>query len=514
MFRRYVAPVLRLIAFLGLLASPLLLAAIARADVPDAAEKGGRSLVALRSVVLGETPADRFGRGGRVAASAPVTLLERNGSRVLVAAPASRGGSAAPARGWADSSAFFVLDDPREPIERLAGNARLLLDANDRPVLAAAYLYEVTRRDASSVEGWELLGRAGELLAQTARPGEDGRPPASVVLARVWGLTLVPKGDGTGYRYDGAAYRRLIALAPPTEIAERARLRLLLACGPVVDAQHPGDGAAAGARERDLAEYLSSFPASPRRVPFLLERARLLSWLAEDSARRGDLDAFAGFRDGAIEAASEVTATTPDLSRRRAADRLVARLTKSLPRRVVSEKPVLSATGLRAQFVARGGATLLVVVRSDGKDAIQPYPVSGGDPSSLAFDATGRKLVWDEAPTAGRRRTRLLDLVRARVVEPAASAEPEILSAGSPRVPNRPVEGEDRYTTSLGFSPDGRLLLVVCEGFTPDGVRIPKRHVLCDTDGERRPVLVDRPYSSPGVVDWNRLQQTTERLSG
>ncbi len=513
MVRRYVVPILRLLAFLGLLASPLLLAAIAHAAVPDGAEPNGKDLVALRSVVLGETPADRFGRGGRVAASAPVTLLERNGSHVLVVAPSS-GGSSVPARGWADSSAFFVLDDPKEPIDRLVGNARLLLDANDRPVLAAAYLHEVTRRDAARAEGWELLGRAGELLAQAARPGEDGRPPASAVLAEAWGVTLVPKGDGSGYRYDGAAYRRLIALAPAAEVAERARLRLLLACGPVVDPERPGDVAMAVRRERDLAEFLSSFPSSARRVAFLLERARLLSWLAEGAARRGDIEAFAGHRDGAIEAASEVTATTPDVSRRRSADRLVARLTKSLPRKVVSDRPVVSASGMRAQFVAKGGVTLLVVSRPDGRDAIQPYTVAGADPASLAFDAAGKKLVWDEAPTAGRRRTRLLDLVSSRVMEPAASAEPELLSVGRAPASSAPLQGEDRYTTSLGFSPDGRLLLVVCEGFTPDGVRIPKRHVLCDTDGGRRPVLVDRPYSAPGVVDWNRLQQMTERLSG
>jgi hypothetical protein len=59
MVRRYVAPILRLLAFLCLLASPLLLAAIARAEEPN-----GKDLVALRSVVLGDTPADRFGRGG------------------------------------------------------------------------------------------------------------------------------------------------------------------------------------------------------------------------------------------------------------------------------------------------------------------------------------------------------------------------------------------------------------------------------------------------------------------
>ncbi|HMA28504.1 MAG TPA: hypothetical protein VKS23_01455 [Thermoanaerobaculia bacterium] len=507
MLRRTIAPILRLLAFLALLASPLVLAAIARAEEPE-----GKDLVALRSVVLGDTPADRFGRGGRVAASAEARLLERNGTRVLVSAPAW--GTAPAARGWADSSAFFVLDDPLEPLERLVGNARLLLEANDRPVLAAAYLHEVTRRDASRIEAWELLGRAGELLAATARPGEEGREPASVALARVWGVTLVPNGDRSGYRYDGAAYRRLIALAPPAETAERARLRLLTACGPVVNPQAPADADAASRRERDLAEFLASFPASPRRVAFLLERARLLSWLAEGAARRGDRETSGNYRDGAIEAASEVTATAPDAARRRAADRLVARLTKSLPRKIVSDKPVVSSSGLRAQFVAKGRATLLVVTRPDGKDAIQPYTVVGADPASLAFDSTGRKLVWDEAPAAGRRRTRLLDLTRAQVIDPAASAEPELLPVGAAGPSSGPGPGEDRYTTSLGFSPDGRLLLVVSEGFTPDGVRIPKRHVLCDTEGTHRPVLVDRPYSAPGVVDWNRLQQMTERLSG
>ncbi|MCM3877270.1 MAG: hypothetical protein NEA02_12745, partial [Thermoanaerobaculia bacterium] len=107
MVRRYVAPILRLLAFLGLLAAPLVLAAIAHGAVPEGAEPDGKDLVALRSVVLGETPADRFGRGGRVAASAPVTLLERRGSLVLVVAPPRA--ASAPARGWADSSAFFTL---------------------------------------------------------------------------------------------------------------------------------------------------------------------------------------------------------------------------------------------------------------------------------------------------------------------------------------------------------------------------------------------------------------------
>ena len=72
MVRRYVAPILRLLAFLGLLASPLLLAAIARAEGVEAVALKGTRLVALRSVVLADRPDDRIARGGRVAASAPV----------------------------------------------------------------------------------------------------------------------------------------------------------------------------------------------------------------------------------------------------------------------------------------------------------------------------------------------------------------------------------------------------------------------------------------------------------
>jgi hypothetical protein len=332
-----------------------------------------------------------------------------------------------------------------------------------------------------------------------------------VQVGALWGVGIVAAGDGRTFRYDGEAYRRAIALAPPADVAESVRLRLLTACGPITDGRAGFDPKAASRREKDLGEFLASFPASSRRTSLQLERARILTSLAENAARTGDAVTFPGFRDAAIESASEVTATATDPGRRRAADRLVARLTKSLPKRVVSEKPVVSAGGLRAQFVARGGATHLVVTKPDGRDAIQPFTVVGADPASLAFDSTGRRLVWDEAPVSGRRRTRLLDLSRARVFDPAAIAEPEILGIGGapPDGPNA-----DRYTTSIGFSPDGRLLLVVCEGFTADGTRIPRRHVLCDVEGDRRPVLVDRPFSAPGVVDWARLAQMSDRLSG
>jgi hypothetical protein len=510
MVRRYIAPILRLLAFLGLLATPLLLAAVARAEGVDTASLRGTRLVALRSVVLSERPDDRLARSGRVAASAPAALLERSGGKVLVTSP-GWGGSVG-VKGWADASAFFVLDDSETKAGDLVRNARLLLDSRDRPVLASAYLAECVRREPANAEAWELLGHAGELLAQGARPGADGRPSSSVLVAGLWGVNVVPAGDGKTLRYDGEAYRRAIALAPPAEVAERVRVRLLTACGPLTDGRGAFDAKATSRREKDLGEFLASFPASPRRTSLQLERAQLLTSLAEMAIRTGDAETFPLYRDAAIESASEVSATAPDSARRRSADRIVARLTKSLPKRVVSEKPVVAPGGYRAQFVAKGGATLLVVTRPDGKDVVQPFAVLGADPASLAFDSTGRRLVWDEAPVSGRRRTRLLDLARARVFDPAAAAEPELLAATGAPAPD--AGGADRYTTSLGFSPDGRLLLVVCEGFTADGVRIPKRHVLCDVEGGRRPVLVDRPFSAPGVVDWARLAQMSERLSG
>ncbi len=237
MFRRYVAPILRLLAFLGLLASPLLLAAIARAEEPE-----GKDLVALRSVVLGETP------GGRLRARrARRGQRSRPGSWSATAAASSsrrRPGARFPRRAAGPTPRRSSSSTTRaEPIDRLVGNARLLLEANDRPVLAAAYLHEVTRRDASRVEAWELLGRAGELLAASARPGEGrararlGRPRAGLGRdARPEGRRRA--GTGTTARPTAA----LIALAPPAE-TRRAR------APPPPDRLRAGRGSA-GARRR------------------------------------------------------------------------------------------------------------------------------------------------------------------------------------------------------------------------------------------------------------------------
>lgn len=498
MFRRIVYPILRFLLALFIMGMPLLLAAIAQADEPTA-------LVTLRGVALADRPSGPA-RGARLPPSAPATLLEKRDGRFLVSGMAADGG----ARGWADAGAFLILDDPAVSLDRLLEKARFQLGQAERPVLTAALLAEVVRRDPASVEGWRLLGEAGIRIAETSHSPSDGEPSMAIELAGDWGLRFLQSPDGKSYRYDGEAFRRLIALNPAAEIAEEARVKLLTRCGPVVDPRQLDDLAAAQRRERDLGELLASFPASPRRLPLLLERARLLAGLAERAFRRGESEAFQAYRESAIEAASEVSASSAEPARRRAADRLVTRLAKSFPRRTDSEKPVISSTGLKAAFVTRSAQTLLVVTRPDGKDAIQPFPVSGADAASLAFDPTGTRLVWDEAPSPGHRRTRLLDLMRARLTEPAASAEPELLVTGGASAAGEP----DRYTTFLGFSPDGRNLLVVSEGFAPDGTRIPRHHFLCDVEGRRPPVLVERPFSAPGTVDWARIAGLAEKLSG
>ena len=388
-------------------------------------------------------------------------------------------------------------------------NARLLLDSRTtgrssrRPTSAKSC--GATRRD---VEAWELLGRAGELLAQGARP-RRGRARARLGhrRRRLGRERSFRRRRERRIRYDGEAYRR----------ADRAR-----ASGGTrrARAPPPPDGLRADhgrprrlrRRRRPRAARRTSGSSSRRSRPrraataLQLERARLLTSLAENAARRR-----------ATPRRSRSTATRPSSprprSRRRRPTRRAAarptgssRASRSRSRsKVVSEKPVVSAGGLRAQFVAKGGATLLVVTRPDGKDAIQPYTVVGADPASLAFDATGRRLVWDEAPTCRAAAGRASSTSRGRAcsTRPRPPSPRSSSSGGSPRARRTPGDA-DRYTTSLGFSPDGRLLLVVCEGFTADGTSGFRSATSSATwRAARRPVLVDRPFSAPGVVDWS-----------
>lgn len=526
LLRRYVAPILRLVIALVILSLPILLAALAsqvKGETPSptpapappttgAVEPAApHLLVALRGTGLRERAGGRGAVVARLLPSAPAALVEKRLDAWLVEAETPQG----VVRGFAEAGSFLLLDDPAVSLDDLLGQARLTAQHGDRPVLAAALLYEVLRRDGARLEAYRLLGGVGEELAKRSRPGEGGRAPVSVELAARWGVRLVPLPNGSGYRYDGEAWRRLIAQNPPAELAEEARLRLLSQCGPSVDVAS-SDDATLRARERDLGEYLASFPTSPRRTGFLLERARILAALAERHVRAGRIEESQPLREGATEAAAEVVSSASEPARRRAADRLLTRLSKSFPKRPVSERPAVSSAGLTAAFVVRSGQTYLEVVRRDGKPAIQPYAVQGPDPSSLTFDPTGQRLVWDEVPALGRRRTRLLDLATARLTEPAAPMEAELLTlpSSAPGAPaSAPPTLSDRYTTFLGFSPDGTRLLVVAEAFTSDGGRLPRRHVLCDATGGRPPVLVERPFSAPGTVDWPRLV-AAERTSG
>lgn len=501
MYRRVVGPILRIVLFLLILSAPFVLAAVAQAEPAG----DGHALVTLGTVSLAENP-DRPSRAAAtVGPSRPATLLDARGTKFLVQVTTTAG----PKQGWADAASFLVLDDPATPIETLLDRARLVSAQGDRPVLAAAVLSEVVRRDAARVEAWRLLGAVGERLASTSRPDADGQDPVSVALASTWGLKLVRTPDGIRYRYDGAAYRRLVALSPSPEAAEEARLRLLRRCGPVVDVRRVTDVPAAESRERDLGEFLASFPNSTERLALLVERARLVSALAEIKAREGDEEGAATRRDAALAAASEILSLAPRAAERREADRMVARLTRSFPRKLASDRVVVSGAGVRARFVVRGGGTLLEVVATDGKALVQPHPVLRPDPATLVFDATGRKLAWDEAPEPGRRRTRVLHLDEARLVEPAGLWQPEVMTPTGAA-----VALGDRYTSLLGFSPDGTRVLLETEGFTADGIRVPKRFLLCDSNGRSQPVVVERPFAGPGRVDWGRISGVESRVPG
>ncbi|HKC23756.1 MAG TPA: hypothetical protein VKF32_03390 [Thermoanaerobaculia bacterium] len=489
--RRYVSPVLRLLLALFILALPLLLAALAQAE-----ESAPRALVTLRPVTLGARPRERTPSGPRLGASAPATRVDgKDGALLVEASVAGR-----TVRGWADASAFLALDDPATTVSSLVEEARLFLAQGDRTVLAIAVASEAARRDAASVEAWSVLGASAERLASTCPSGSED---SCIARGRLFGVGLV-RGE-RGLKYDGEAYRRVLALAPSPEVAEETRLKLL-ASGREVGPES-GDEAALSRRAGEIGELLTSFPSTRRRVPLLLERARLLAAAAHARGKAGRAAEADAARDAAIEAASEVAATAEEPARRRAADRLLLRLTRSFPRAIASERPVVSARGARAAFVARGGRSFLEVHQPDGRLLVQPYPVASPDPATLAFDPSGTRVAWDEVPRLGRRTTRLLDLSAARVTSPAAAAEGEVVRIGGAEDAE---SRSDRYTSFVSFSPDGASLLVVTEGFSADGARLPRRHVLCDVEGRRGPRVVAHPFSAPGAVDWERLARAAE----
>src|SRR5262245_28357706 len=99
MLRRVVAPILRLLLAIAILAVPLLLAAIANAD------DGPQTFVSLRPVALA-TRAGGAGSGPVLPASSVASLVERRGEQLCVEASGRRG--------WAEASAFLALDDPAE----------------------------------------------------------------------------------------------------------------------------------------------------------------------------------------------------------------------------------------------------------------------------------------------------------------------------------------------------------------------------------------------------------------
>ena len=504
MVRRYVAPILRVGLFILILMAPLLLAAIA--------QRGGARR-ALGGLPPGPRPGGETERplagGARLPASAPATVIEARDGKLLVEAVIS----GRPVRGWAEAGAFVVLDGPEQNVAALVASAKLLLAANDRPVLTAAYLREAVLRDASNAEAWVLLGRTGERIAASARIGDDGRPSSSAALAGLWGVGLIPGPDGRSFRYDGEAYRRAIALGPPPELAEEARVRLLVACGPAIDAKAPPTCRPPSSANGTSASTSPRFP--PRLAVSVPDRAVAAPRPPCGRPREaGPAEATQAARDAALEAASEASVVAPDVAKKRSADRLIARLTKSFPRKLESDKPVGSPAGYRAAIVVRGGKTLLTVTKPNGREAIQPLPVRGADPATLAFDATGVRLAWDESPEPGRRRTRVSRPYagrRRRARRPRRAGAPG--RVGRPRRPG-PIPPPPTAThlprLLAGRAVPPRRPRGLHGGRLPDPA--PARSLRRGREGEAG--ARERPFSAPGVVDWARVTMQAAKLSG
>ena len=392
--------------------------------------------MSLRGLVLAERPNDRWPAGARLPASAPATLLEARDGKLLVEAVISGrpGHAAGPTRAPSSSST-----GRSQSVAALVASAHLLLAANDRPVLTAAYL-----REAVAARPVERRGvgppRPGRRAARGVGPARRGREARPRRRARGASGASGSSRDRTAGATDttATAYRRAHRpRALRADLAEEARLRLLIACGPVGGPEAPGRPAGRRTAREGPGRV-------PRVVPRLAAPRRRSCSSARASCRRSRRAPPSRAtprprrppRRARIEAASEVSATTPDAARSGAADRLVARLTKSFPRTVESEKPVVSAAG-RARHVRReGGKTLLDVTRPDGRDAIQPYPVRGADPATLAFDADRqRSSRGTRRPSRAAAGRALLDLSRAASSSPPRSPSRSSSPSPAPRGP-------------------------------------------------------------------------------
>ena len=468
MFRRVIAPILRLLAFLGLLASPLLLAAIARAEA-----RRGESLSPARASSRSVPSSSRTARTTAWPAVGASRRARRRRSssaragKVLVTSP-GWGGSVA-VKGWAtrrrSSSSTTSRRRPRTSCgTRVSSSTRAT-----GPSSRAAYLGEAVRREPANAEAWELLGHAGELLAQGARPAARtaARRPRSSSPAS-GASQVVPAGDGRSFRYDGEAYRRAIALAPPADLAERVRLRLLTACGSITDGRGAFDPKAASRREKDLGEFLASFPASTapdvaparaRAPPDVARRERRAHGRRRGRsrpARRRHRVRLRGVRDR----------DRPCAPARGGPARRPPHEVASEARRVREARRLGGRPARAVRLEGRRDAPRRDAARRQGRDpAVPGRRRRPREPRVRRHGPEARVGRGARLGPPQDARPRPRPRARLRPGRSRRAGDPRLGRALAPRTPATPTATR----RPSGFSPDGRLLLVVCEGFTADG---------------------------------------------
>ena len=516
MFRRTIAPFLRLLAFLGLLASPLLLAALARAE-DGAAPPGrradgraprrspvGRRLGSARRprrpwrTGRGERPGDPRRALGRqaprhVARLGRLRRPEGLGRRLGVLRPGRRRDEDGRPR------------EERAPPPRLEGPAGSRVRVPRRGRSAGA-------RERRGLGPPRPRGRA----PRAGRAHVRGRPACRRLCSwRLCGASASSR-RGTGGRSATTATRTGARSRsdPPADLAERVRLRLLTACGPVTGRPgrlRPEGGVPQGEGPRRV----------PRVLPVLVpaHRAAARARASPDAARRerrahGRSRGVSGIpgcrprvRLGSVRDGAGLLAPPRGGPPRGAPDEVAAETRRVGEARRLGERPA------RAVRPRRGRDAPRLVTRADGRDVDPALHRRRGRPREPRVrlhgpeDRMGRGAQLGPPPDAPPR-----PLARPRV-RPRRGRR-----AGDPRLGRRPARPTPATRTATRRPSDSRRWLPPprrvrgFHGRRPAHSEAPRplrRGGVCGG-----PVFVDRPFSAPGVVDWTRLEKMTDRLSG
>jgi len=471
MVRRYVAPILRVVLFLLILMTPS-----SSRRSPEGGDRGRFLVTPPEPRPRGEA-GDRWPGGPRLPASAPAKLLEARDGKFSWRRPREKDREGwprpAPSSSWTGPS----RSSRRWSRARSSFSPRTTGPSFRRPISArrSGATPRVPRPGSSSADG-----RAG-----SRRRRASGRtPPNAPASSRPSGRAAAPApDDGHSVRRRGVpAGDRAFAGAGDGRGGEAQASPLLRTPG-----RSEGADLSARAARADLGEYSLRSLVRGVRVPDGAlpppGRAR------RRHAKRGAAEAALASRDAASTRRRRRPSWRPTREKR-SADRL-----NSPPDEVLraSSSPTAAAspaaTGQRSVCPRRPDAPDRDAERRARRDSAAP--IAGADPTTLAFDATGIRLAWTNR--------------RSRGVAGPASSTSRVPSWSSPRpAPNRSSsrwrgarrpEARPRRTGIRPFSllarrPAPLVVLEVSRRRHAD----PRRHVLCDTEGKARPVVVERPF--------------------